>query len=78
MPKKILTSTQDLEVIKLYEQGLTIDKIAESFNVGESTIGKVLRKHDIKTRKNTDYNNWKILSEKDEKDIIKLYQKNME
>lgn len=76
MTLKKLTIEQDQEVLKYYYDGLTISEIAEIFNVSTNPIKRILVKNKVKTRKNSDYDYWTILSPEQENEIINLYQEN--
>jgi transposase len=77
MPTKKLNGTQEQVVIKLYNKGLTIDKVAEIFNISDSAIGYALKKNNIEIRNNSSYGHWELLSPEQEKEIIKQYQENI-
>jgi DNA-binding NarL/FixJ family response regulator len=70
-PRK-LTEEQELEVIKLYEQGLTTAKISEFFGVAGSTIKNTLKKNNITSRSLSDY--LRKFSPEQELEIIGLYK----
>lgn len=48
--KSILTVTQEQEICQLYKDGNSIRKIANSFPVGRTRIGTILKKYKIKTK----------------------------
>lgn len=68
---KKLTEINELEIIKLYEQGLTKGTLAKEFNISTPTITKVLNRNNVKSREK--YNSIKV-TEDIEKEIINLYK----
>lgn len=47
------TTINDLEIEKLYLEGLSISEIAKIYNCGETTINRALKRRKVKTRKKT-------------------------
>ncbi len=53
MGKKIIFSKEQIkEIIKMYNDGISMVKIAEQFNCSNKTIGRLLKKENIKSRGN--------------------------
>lgn len=77
MGKNKLTPEQELEVISLYQQQLTAEKIGGMYGVCHGTIISTLKKHNIKPRKPTGRNKEKIITPEQELEIIKLYQQGL-
>lgn len=75
MSKFKINGEQCLEVIKLYQQGLTMQKIADIFSVGSTTIRGILKKNNIKSRKFFDY--IEKFSPEKEAEMITLYNQGL-
>lgn len=51
--KKIIFSEEQIEkIIKMYNDGISMVKIAEQFNCSNKTIGRLLKKENIESRGN--------------------------
>lgn len=56
------------EIVRLYESGLSTFKIGEIYNMSYGNVNKILRKNNIKLRKNGEK-----LNSQDKKEVVKLY-----
>lgn len=71
--EKIITPEQELEIINLYQQGLTIQKIAPMYNLSPWPLARILHKHNIEVHKSKG-RKAKIITPEQELEIINLYK----
>ncbi len=69
--QKKLTEKEDAEIIKLYQQGITKEKIAGLFYISTPAITEALKRNNIESRK---YSHCIKVTEDIEKEIIRLYK----
>lgn len=71
--EKIITPEQELEIINLYQQGLTIKTIAPMYNLSPWPLANILHKHNIEVHRSRGRKE-KIITPEEELEIIRLYQ----
>jgi len=77
---KVFSPEDEIEVIELYEEGLTIKEVAETYEVSHTPVRDVLVKHNIPRRQHpylirTEY--YTKIKEKDYPKVIRLYEKGL-
>jgi transposase len=72
---KKITENQESEMIILYQQGLSLSKVAEKLGISGETVNKFLKNNNIEIRDGAEYH--KKVNSEIEKKIIALYNQNV-
>ena len=70
-----ITKKDEREIIKLYQQGLSLRKIAEKFDVIDETIASALKRNNVRIRSKTAH--IVKINKKQHKEIINLYNQGL-
>jgi transposase len=70
-----ITKKDEREIIKLYQQGLSLRKIAEKFDVIDETIASALKRNNVRIRSRTAH--IAKINKKQHKEIISLYNQGL-
>lgn len=67
-----VTKEQELEICQLYQNKVTIANLARKFNIGETTIGRILKKHNVWERRSVQIK--RRISKELEIEICNIYE----